>query len=154
MENRAKWIAARVRVGQVLLAAGVATVLGGVIAELLYSDSPYNLRVITGLGIMLSGVGAAYLLRYQTALSDEQSARRLAVEERDERTAAIRARAGNRAFWVSTGLVYAGLMWVSSAENGSLPDLEGDALWYYLAAATLIPCAVYLGSILELERKA
>ena len=36
----------------------------------------------------------------------------------------IRARAGNRAYWVSTVIVYAGLMWVSFAASGSLPALS------------------------------
>jgi hypothetical protein len=75
------------------------------------------------------------------------------VEEHDERTVLIRARAGNRAYWVSTALVYLGLMWASFASSGSLPVLGGDALWNFLAAAVLIPFAVYVASMMVDQRK-
>ena len=120
--------------------------------QLQFDDLPYNFRIITGLGILLAGIGVGYLVRYGAALKDEQSARRLTVEERDERTVLIRARAGNRAYWVSTALVYIGLMWASFAANGSLPALTGDALWFFLAACVLIPFGVYIPSILIDQR--
>jgi hypothetical protein len=77
---------------------------------------------------------------------------RLTVEERDERTVLIRTRAGNRAYWVSTALIYLGLMWVSFAANGSLPALTGNTLWFFLAAGVLIPFGVYITSILVDQR--
>lgn len=148
MNNRKKWISTKIRLGWMFLAAGVIVAAAGILIGVEYSHLPYNFRIITGLGILLIGVGIGYLVRYKSAQKDEQSARRISVEERDERTVAIRSRAGNRAFLVETGLVYIGLMWVSFAANGSLPPLEGDTLWFFLAAAMLIPFAVYIGSIL------
>jgi len=100
----------------------------------------------------MAGAGIGYLVRYRAAAADERAARRLSAEERDERTVMIRTRAGNRAYWASAGLVYAGLMWASFSANGSLPPLEGDTVWYYLAVATLVPLAVYIGSMLVDER--
>ena len=91
-------------------------------------------------------------MRYRAALKDEQSARRLNVEERDERTVLIRARAGNRAYWVSAALIYIGLMWASFAANGGLPPLTGNTLWFFLAAAVLFPFGVYVASILFDQR--
>jgi len=134
------------------LAAGVFVSLVGVFFELQYAYLPYNFRIITGLGILLIGIGIGYLVRYRAALKDEQSARRLTVEERDERTVLIRARAGNRAYWISSALFYIGLMWASFASNGSLPALSGNALWFYLAAGVLIPFGVYITSILVDQR--
>jgi hypothetical protein len=97
-------------------------------------------------------MGVGYLVRYGTALKDEQSARRLSVEEQDERTVLIRARAGNKAYWVSAALIYLGLMWASFASNGWLPQLAGNALWFFLAAGVLIPFGVYIISILNDQR--
>jgi hypothetical protein len=152
MDNRTKWIATKVRLGCMFLAVGALVAMFGIFIKLQFAFLPYNFRIITGLGILLAGIGVGYLVRYGAALKDEQSARRLIVEERDERTVLIRARAGNRAFWVSTGLIYTGLMWVSFAANGSLPALAGDTLWSFLAASVLIPFGVYITSILVDQR--
>jgi hypothetical protein len=65
----------------------------------------------------------------------------------------IRTRAGNRAWIVSAVLVWVALMWVSFASNGSVPALAGDLLWWYLAAALVLPVAVYAGSITLDERR-
>lgn len=147
MRERMKWISSRVRLGWIFLVMGVVLGVAGRMVEVQYPSFPYNLRIITGLGILLTGIGVAYLVRYRTALNDEQAARRLTVAELDERTVTIRARAGNKAYWVSAAMVYVGLMWASFAANGGLPDLTGDILWYFLVACVLIPFGVYLASI-------
>jgi hypothetical protein len=58
--------------------------------------------IITGLGIFLVVLGVTNLVRYRAAMKDEKIARRLALEERDERNVFLGRRAGNRAYWVST----------------------------------------------------
>jgi hypothetical protein len=138
--------------GRLLVAAGALTILVGIAAELAYVGSSYNMRIITGLGIALTGVGIGFLLRYRAAATDPDAARRIVSEELDERTVLIRARAGNRAYWTSAAIVYAGLMWASNAANGGLPPLTGDALWWFLAAAFLLPFGVYVASILVDQR--
>ena len=153
MDNRKKWITNKIRLGGILLAAGVLLGAAGIILGRIYSNLPYNFGIISGLGIFLAAIGINNLLVYRTALTNEQVAMQLAVTERDERTVFIRARAGNRAYWVSTALVYAGLMWESFAANGNLPTLLGQSLWYFLAAAVLIPFGVYAGSILIDQRR-
>jgi len=152
VDKKYKWIETRIRLGWTFLIGGIITIGSGIIIEHQYYDSPYNLRLIAGLGILLTGIGIAYLVRYRATQKDEQSLRRVHAEERDERTALIRARAGNRAFWCSSAIIYAGLMWESFAANGSVVGLVGDVLWYYLAAAVLIPFGVYLLSILVDQR--
>ena len=147
MDNRKKWITDKIRLGWVLLAAGVLLGAAGFILGRIYFNLPYNFGIISWLGIFLAAIGINNLLVYRTALTNQQVAERLAVTERDERTVFIRARAGNRAYWVSTALVYAGLMWESFAANGNLPALLGNTLWYFLAAAVLIPFGVYATSI-------
>lgn len=152
MDNRTKWVKTRFHLGWILLVAGVLIGIVGIIVELQNTHQPYNYRIITGLGILLAGYGIGKLVLYGVALKDDQTARRLAVEDRDERTQLIRARAGNRAYWVSGGLIYTGLMWASFAANGSLPDLSGDTLWFFLVACTLVPLGIYIISILIDER--
>jgi len=152
MNNRTQWIATRVRWGWILLVAGVIVAGVGFLLERAYASLPYNLRIITGLGILMAGVGISYLVRYTAALKDEQSARRLSAEERDERTVLIRTRAGNRAYWASALMIYCGLMWASFAANGGLPELSGDTLWYFLAACVLVPFGVYIASLLIDQR--
>jgi hypothetical protein len=148
MDNRTSWIATRVTLGWIFLVAGVLVAFVGILSEINFSYAPFNFRLITGLGILLVGIGVGFLVRYRSALKDKQSAKRLTVEERDERTVMIRDRAGNRGYIVTAALVYLGLMWTSFAANGSLPALAGDALWFFLAACLLIPFGVYVSSIL------
>ncbi len=151
MNNQSNWIATRVRLGWALLAVGVVLAGMGVWLEFQYLYVANSFRILTGLGILLAGVGIGFLVRYRPALKDSLSARRLNAEERDERSVLIRARAGNRAYWVSAALIYIGLMWVSFSW-ANLPPLDGDALWYFLAACVLIPFGVYIASILIDER--
>lgn len=148
MDNRKTWILNKIKLGWGLLAAGVLFGVAGLSLGRLYPDFPYNFGILTGLGIFLVGIGLNNLILYRKALSNQEIARRLTVAERDERTVFIRSRAGNRAYWVSTALVYGGLMWESFAANGNLPAFRGDTLWYFLAAAVLLPFGVYVGSLL------
>ena len=153
MDKHTNWIAARIRLGWVFLVAGVLVASLGIFSEMAFYYLTYNFRIITGLGILLIGIGVGYLVRYRAALKDELAARRLTAEERDERTVMIRSRAGNRAYIVCALLVYLGLMWSSFASSGSLPALTGDALWFFLAACLLIPFGFYVASILVDQRK-
>jgi hypothetical protein len=153
MNNRKKWISSRIRMGWMFLAAGVFVMMVGVFSELKFTHPSFNFRIITGTGILLSGIGVGYLVRYTAALKGESSARLVTVEEMDERNVLIRTRAGNRAYWASSILIYIGLMWASFAANGDLPALTGDALWFFLAASVLIPFGVYITNILNEQRK-
>lgn len=152
MDSRTNWIMSKIRLGWILLAVGVMISLVGILFEMVYSHLVYNYRIITGLGILFIGIGIGYLVRYRSALKDEQSARRMKIEERDERTVMLRARAGNRAYWVSAALIYIGLMWASFAANGDLPELAGNTLWFFLAGCVLIPFGVYIASLLVDQR--
>jgi hypothetical protein len=152
MDNRKKWITIRIRRGWTFLAAGALVMILGIFNELMYSSLSYDPRIVTALGILFAGIGIGYLVRYRTALKDTRFAKHLIVEEQDERSILIRARAGNRAYLVSLALAFTGLMWVSFAGNRSLPELGGDALWYFLAAVVVIPFVIYVVSTIMDER--
>ena len=152
MKNSKKWIEKRLRVGWLALILGVLVCTYGAVSELVIVGRPFDFRFITGLGIMLIGVGIGIVVRYKVAAKDDVSAKRIANEEHDERNILIRAKAGNRAYWVSTVLIYTGLMWVSFVSNGTLPPINKDILWYFLAFATVLPFVVYLFNIIHEEK--
>lgn len=147
MSDPSKWMEGKQRTMRGLLGAGMLCLLAGAALELWGQSLPFDPRILTGLGIFLFGVGAAQFLTYRLLRADSTAAvsRKMAAE-RDERVVMIRARAGNRAFWVSLVLGYVGLMWASFAGNGQLPALEGDVLWFYLVALVMAPFVVYLVS--------
>ncbi len=152
MNEQTGWLRLRARLGWLLLAGGLVLLGGSLVAGRANPNATFDFRIVGGLGIFVAGLGLAFAVRYGVALRDEASARRVMVEERDERSVLIRQRAGSRAYWASAVLVFCGLMWSSFAANGQLPQLEGDGLWNYLAVATIVPLAVYLGSVVLDER--
>lgn len=153
MTDRTTWLRIRVRVGWLLLGCGIVVFAVSLVLARANPDFPWNLRIMGGVGIVIGGVGAAMIARYRPAISNDEVARRLIVEERDERGVLIRRRAGQRAYWTSALLVYVGLMWASFASNGDLPALEGDVLWNFLAIAFVVPFAVFIGSVIVDERR-
>ncbi len=152
MNKHLEWINRQLWLGRILLIAGIIAGIAGILLSSLISGLQFNPKIITGLGILLVGMGIAYLVRYGAARRDIQTAKRLVSEERDERMLLHRARAGNRAYWASAALAYTGLMWVSFSENGSLPPLSIDALWYFLAAVVVLPFFIYAGSLMYDEK--
>ena len=152
MTDRTPWLRNRVRAGGVLVVVGLALFAGSLVAQQANPDSTFNFRIIGGLGIGLAGAGLGVAVKYAVGLRDQAAARRLVAEELDERSVSIRRKAASRAYWVSAALVFGGLMWTSFASNGQLPVLDGDALWNFLALATILPFCVYAGSIVLDER--
>lgn len=136
----------RIRLGWTLLAAGALIFAAGLVLQFLVRVS-FNARIISGLGIFIIGLGVAQVVRYRAAGTDRTAAARLVNEERDERSHLIRARAGLRGFWVSLAMTYAALMWLSFASSGSLPVPSLDDLWYFLAAAVVVPFMAFIASI-------
>ena len=152
MNKQSSWIQRKRKIGLVFLICGVALSFLGLALQFWLGTAPFNTRIVTGLGIWLIGIGIAYLIRYWSLSQATPEAKRMINEERDERNRTLRARAGNRAFWISLALAYAGLMWVSFSSNGSLPALSQDALWYYLAGLVIVPFGVYAASLV-IEQK-
>ncbi|HEY9088169.1 MAG TPA: hypothetical protein VIO36_08380 [Anaerolineaceae bacterium] len=146
MRNSTKWIESKQRRALILLGAGALLFAAGGALQRWVTGLPFDARIIGGLGILLLGVGLAQYLTYRIVRGDEKAAARKRSEELDERRVMVRNQAGNRAFWVSLVMGYAGLMWASFASNDQLPALEGNTLWFFLVALVVIPFGVYLAS--------
>ncbi len=153
MHDEQAWIQGRVRLGWLLVAVGAVVLVVATVLDVMDLVPGWDFRVLGGLGILVLGLGLGLVTRYRPALRDDAAARRFVVEERDERSVQIRTRAGNRAWIVSAVFVWMGLMWVSLAGSGNLPVLEGDLLWWFLAAAFVVPFVVYAGSLTVDERR-
>ncbi len=151
MGKRTRWIAARIKYGWLFVAAGAVVGFTGVVLELFAAAPPFRPSLITGLGILFAGIGVGMVVRYRSALRDEDAARRLTIEEMDERTVMIRSQAAYRAFWVAMVLVYIGLMWTSF--EGGLPSLSGDVLWFFLAAVLVTSFGVYVVGYILADRQ-
>ena len=147
MQKPGNWVSSKVRFGWILLAVGLVILIAGILIELRLGSETFNYRIITGVGIAITAAAIASLIRYKALVKNEQEARRMRAAALDERVVLIRRQAGNRAFFVSMAMTYAGLMWASFASNGGLPELGGDTLWYFLAACVVIPFMVYVISI-------
>ncbi len=148
MNDQTKWLNQKIRTGWFFIGLGILFILVGVYFEINYSYIPYNVSIITGLGILWAGIGIGLIVRYMVGKKGDESAKRLMVEELDERNQLIRYRAGYRGFWVAIILVYIILMWLSMAANGSLPPIGKELLWYLQVACVVIPFGVYLTSVL------
>lgn len=132
---------------RVFLAAGFLFTLAGAALEIAGVQPGFDTRLITGLGILLLGIGVSNWLRYRSASRDPEAARQTLIAKTDERLVILRNKAGNRGFWTGLALTYLLLMWESLSSSGSLPALSEDARWFWLAAAVVIPFLVYLASV-------
>lgn len=151
MNDHQNYIKNRMRIGWALLALGVLLFAAGLVLQYLFTAA-FNARIVSGLGIFFAGLGFSQIIRYRIGAGNRQAVDRLVNEERDERNRLIRARAGNRAFWVALVMIYIALMWLSFASNGDLPNATADVMWYYLAAAFVIPFGVYIIDIIVEQR--
>jgi len=142
MSNSENPLAPRIRVGWWLLAVGVLAFAAGWILLVYMPDMERASRFVQGLGIALAIVGAVQVVQYRLLSKDKTEARRIAVAESDERSVLIRLRASTRGFWVAMVMIFVALMWVS-ATSGAGELLNEDALWYYLAACSVLPFVVY-----------
>ena len=153
MTDKIAWIKKNVTLGRALVGAGLLIMVAGIVLNISLRDWPFNIRIVTGAGILLFGIGVGMVVKYKAMLTNDPQAQRLVAEELDERSRAIRTQAGYWAYLVSAALVFVGLLWAGWAANGMLPQLQGDTLWYALIVALVLPFLVYMGGILLGERQ-
>ncbi|HZW05098.1 MAG TPA: hypothetical protein VFF68_14290, partial [Anaerolineaceae bacterium] len=94
--------------GLALITAGLLFVIAGLLLPLLVDVDTlnFNPRLIPAAGVVLLGGGIGFLVQYASFHFDLKAAQQMVIQARDERFRQIRARAGNRAFWVAITLSY------------------------------------------------
>lgn len=151
MRKQADWSKGVLRWGEICAVLGAGMTVIGLILRAA-TGNPGNLgKFITAGGLFIQFLGIASLAQYIYARRNPSAGRQMMINERDERMQSIRARAGYRAFWMSSGLTYALLMWVAFAGSVSLPKLTDDVLWFVLVGVVVVPFIVYIGQIVYLQ---
>jgi hypothetical protein len=132
-----------------LITAGLIVVAAGLLLPLLVpvDTLSFNPRLIPAAGVVLLGVGISFLVQYASIRLDPQTARQMLIDSRDERSRLLRARAGNRAFWVSIVMTYIVLLWVSLSNSGNIPVLSTDGLTFLLVASVIAPMLIYAAGL-------
>ncbi|HMD88888.1 MAG TPA: hypothetical protein VKF38_06975 [Anaerolineaceae bacterium] len=152
MNKQKNWVKDKLVWGLVLIALGLVITVVGFILPGLLSGIIFNGRLIPACGILVFIMGIASLAQYAYTRSNPKAARKMMIDERDERIQLIHAGSGNRAFIIGNGMAYFVLMWDSFASDVGLPSLTGDRLWFSLLALVLVPVIVYIGSIVYEQR--
>jgi hypothetical protein len=101
---------------------------------------------------MLFILGVASLAQYAFIRVNPKAGQQMMIDERDERMQLIRARAGHRAYWLSSSLAFFVLIWAAFAGDVGLPRLTGDSLWLSLLIVVVVPFIVYVGSVAYEQR--
>ncbi len=64
MNDQEKWLKQKINTGWIFMGLGILLTLVGVYFEINFSYIPYNVSIITGLGILSLGIGIGMLVRY------------------------------------------------------------------------------------------
>lgn len=147
MHSQAKWARGVLVWGLVSVGLGLAFIVVGLVLRSVPGSPVFIGRLFPAIGILLLGLGAASLLQYAYVRRNPKAGRQMMIEECDERLQLIRARAGQRAFRLSSGLAFTLLIWSSFSSDVGLPALSRDVLWFSLAVVVVAPFLVYIGSI-------
>lgn len=148
MPSREKWARGILVWGLVSGGLGLGLTIAGFVLRVVPGSPVFLGRLVPAIGIVLIGLGIASLVQYAFMRRSPEARRQLMINECDERLQWIRARAGQRAFRISSALAFALLMWASVAGDVGLPTLSSDALWFALAVVVVVPSLVYIGSIM------
>jgi len=151
MNKKTDWFVRKKRNALLFMVSGLIVTFSGILFEVFHVSLGFDARLITGSGFLVFGVSFSNWLQYLSAIKDPKTAKREYLAQMDEREIFIRSTAGNRAFWISIVCTYSLLMWESLSSNGSVPQLSDNTLWYWLAAAVVIPFITYIVGIIQGE---
>ncbi len=138
------------RTGWILLIFGIVLLAAGAISRQLMPNVTFLGRLVMALGIFFTGWGIITLNKWLVGLKDPQAARRMVVEEQDERSLSIRDRAGNRAFIFSILASSFGLIIYSALTSN---QAGFDPIWWYLAFTVVGPGLFYTLSLISMYSK-
>jgi hypothetical protein len=128
----------------------VGLIGAGILVRLFISGASLNPKVLESPGILLAGWGGILLARYVLAGATPQAAQRLAAEESDERSQALRNRAGSAAF--TFWMIFASLVLVGYSIL-TMSQVGFDPLWFYMAIAVIAPGLIYVISLIWLHKR-
>ncbi len=147
MRNQTNWTKGILTWGLVLAALGFVLAIVGFILPGIVGGLIFDGRIIPEIGFVLLVLGIVSLLQYAYIRHDPKAGRQMMINEQDERMQLIQARAGQRAYRISSALAFFVLMWASFAGDVGLPTLSGNTLWFSLAAVVIVPSIIYIASI-------
>lgn len=150
MNDHKEEIDLKIRRGWYLLALGVLMIIGGIVLNQLHFLM--NNKLISALGVLAAGGAIGVLVKYITLKRNPEVARRVLAEETDERSQAIRDRAGSRGFEAALGIAALALI-VYSAVNIQISQPDPDPLWWFLAFLVVIPLGVYIFFLVRYQEK-
>lgn len=136
--------------GWVLLAIGLVLIAVGVAIRLLAPNFQINPKWFESFGILFTGLSVVYLARFFKALRNPRAARQAQLAEEDERSTAIRQRAGNAAFTFMMFAAGIGLLIYSNLTAG---QTSFDPMWLFLAFLVIGPSAFYIAYLLYLQSR-
>jgi hypothetical protein len=144
MHNQTNWTKGILTWGLVVISLGLVMAVVGLILPGLVTGLDFIGRLLIAIGLVLIVLGGVSLMQYAYVSRDPRAGKQMMINEQDERMQWIRARAGQRAFWISSSLAFAVLIWASFASDVGLPTLTGNALWFSLLAVVVVPYIVYI----------
>jgi hypothetical protein len=147
MRNQTNWTKGILMWGLVLVGLGVVVAVVGIILPGLVNGSVLSVGLVPGISIILFVIGIVSLAQYAFIRANPTAGQQMMIQERDERLQLIRARAGHRAYWISSSLAFFVLIWTAFAGDVGLPTLSGNTLWFSMVAVVVVPFIVYVGNI-------
>ena len=147
MNKQTNWTKNILTWGLVLMGLGLVVAIAGFFLPSLGSSIVLPDGLVIGISIMLFVLGIAGLAQYAYVRMNPKAGHRMMIDEQDERTKLVHARAGQRAYWISSSLAFLVLIWVSFAGDVGLPTLSGSALYFSMVAVVVVPFIVYIAGI-------
>ncbi|GEM_PF-1818439 len=154
MQNKPTNVNRQIILGWLLLGiGGVCFLIGVAFFEIPRLNIIPATKLVSGLGILIAGLGVGQLVKYAPARVSAQTAKRIMIEDQDERLQTIRLRAGNKAFEITSAVSCIGLIVYSSLNvQGESASLY-DGMWYYLVFLFLLSVGVYGISLARYQNK-
>lgn len=150
MKTRTVETTKKARFAWALLGLGLLLFILGEVLRSALPASAFNFKIASGLGILAFGLGLAGAARSITARFDPKAARRMAIEESDERMRLIRDRAGSSAF--SFSIILSSLILVIySGMTAGRPGF--DPLWWVLAFLVIAPGLWYVAMLFWINKR-
>ena len=147
MNKQASWNKNSLIWGIVMVALAVTVAAGGFTLPMLVTGIVFPEGFVVGVSAALAVMGMASLAQYVYVRAHPKAGQHMLNNEQDERTRQIQARAGQRAYWLSSGLAFAVLIYFEFAETVGLSPLSGNAMLFSLLVVVVLPYLAYMSGI-------